>query len=202
MKIMDFEIVPHDSLLNPTDFNNYSTGIRILDTFLFDRLSDMENSNRTSMSVAYIENEIVGMYALSTAQISTRQTSSVFDNAFGSGNQEYNSLPLISLDHFSVNKKYQYDENKDKSEQFSVGKNLLYAVFETVVVMRHVHNVGIAGIIVEALESATEWYEKQHFEYLDKHEANMPKETSIMIIGFDMIERVYYETNELNAKGF
>ncbi|MDC2816473.1 hypothetical protein PO181_05690 [Leuconostoc suionicum] len=43
----------------------------------------MEDSNRTSMSVAYIENEIVGMYALSTAQTTTRQTSSVFDNAFG-----------------------------------------------------------------------------------------------------------------------
>ncbi|MCT4420068.1 hypothetical protein EFT49_07650 [Leuconostoc falkenbergense] len=200
MKIMDFEIIPHDSVLNPTDFNSYQTGIPSLDTFLFEELDKMEQSNRTSMSVAYIGKEIVGMFALSAAQITTRQTSDVFNSAFGNGNQEYNSLPLISLDHFSVNKKFQYDPGKEKNQQFSVGKNLLYAVFETIVVMRSIYNIAVAGMVVEAIESATDWYEKQHFEYLDNYQANMPKETSTMIIGYDMIEQAYYETNELNAR--
>ncbi|QSB51240.1 hypothetical protein I6J31_08305 [Leuconostoc falkenbergense] len=197
---MDFEIVPHDAILNPTDFNNYQTGIPLLDTFLFDELDQMEQSNRTSMSVAYVESEIVGMFALSMAQITTRQTSKVFNTAFGHGNQEYNSLPLISLDHFSVNKKLQYDPVKKREEQFSVGKNLLYAVFKTIVEMKNIYNIAEAGMVVEAIESATEWYEKQHFEYVDEYQANMPKETSIMIIGYDVIEQAYYETNELNAR--
>ncbi|WP_205435189.1 hypothetical protein [Leuconostoc falkenbergense] len=200
MKVMDFEIVPHDAILNPTDFNNYQTGIPLLDTFLFDELDQMEQSNRTSMSVAYVESEIVGMFALSMAQITTRQTSKVFNTAFGHGNQEYNSLPLISLDHFSVNKKLQYDPVKKREEQFSVGKNLLYAVFKTIVEMKNIYNIAEAGMVVEAIESATEWYEKQHFEYVDEYQANMPKETSIMIIGYDVIEQAYYETNELNAR--
>lgn len=200
MKVMDFEIVPHDAILNPTDFNNYQTGIPLLDTFLFDELDQMEQSNRTSMSVAYVESEIVGMFALSMAQITTRQTSKVFNTAFGHGNQEYNSLPLISLDHFSVNKKLQYDPVKKREEQFSVGKNLLYAVFKTIVEMKNIYNIAVAGMVVEAIESATEWYEKQHFEYVDEYQANMPKETSIMIIGYDVIEQAYYETNELNAR--
>lgn len=201
MRILDFEIVSHNGLVDDSDFDNYSTGIPKLDTFLFAELDKMEKGNRTAMSVVYLEDEIVGLFSLSAAQVTTRQTSNVFDHNFGDANQYFTSLPLISLDHISVNKKYQYDPAKNKDEQFGVGKSLLYIIFEIIVSMKSIYNIAVAGLIVHALTSAEaeSWYEDRGFEYLDEFEEKTPKDTSKMIIGYKMIEKAYFEANNKRA---
>ena len=194
MKIFDFDVYPHNGLINISDFNNYTTGIHTLDTFLFEELDVMETHNKTALSVAYVGDTVVGMFALSTAQTISNKSSEQANHTFGDVNKQYDSIPLISIDHFSVSKNLQYDGSKRKDEQFNVGKSLLRVIYELVVKMRTKYNVAIAGISVDALPHAADWYEKQHFVYLNDFEENSPnKEYYKMIIGYPMIEKAYFE---------
>lgn len=188
----DFEILSYSRLIDEDKFREYTTGIHTMDTFLFEELKEIENENLTGMSVAYFKNKIIGMFALSAAQTRAVKVDQSAD-MFGKINEKYDSIPLISIDHFSVNKKYQFDGAKEPEDQFRMGTLLMQVLFGKVVELRRVHNVGIAGITVEALDSAADWYIKQGFSFLDEHEENAIKHKYKMVCGYKFIEDTFVE---------
>ncbi|MBZ5958128.1 hypothetical protein [Leuconostoc gasicomitatum] len=192
MNIVGFNVVPYNGLIDKNEFSKYTTGVRTLDTFLFEEIEKIEEDNKSLLSVAYINDEIVGMFALSTAQTTNNETSKQSTRTFRKANMRYSNLPMISIDHFSVNKKYQYVDEPN-NEQYHVGSALLNVIYETVVMLRVQYNVAIAGVSVDALPNAADWYEKQKFVYVNDEEENTPvKDAFKMIIGYEMIEKAYY----------
>lgn len=200
MKRLGFEIVPYDGMIDKKEFYNYTTGVQILDTFIFNNIDEIENDNKSLLSVAYINDEIVGMFALSTAQTTNNETSNQSTLAFREANTRYSNLPMISIDHFSVNKKYQHVDGAPEEGQYHVGSALLNVIYEIVVMLRVNYNIAVAGVSVDALASAADWYEKQEFVYINDEEENTPvKDTFKMIIGYDMIDKAYYLSQHMNS---
>ncbi|WP_334098199.1 hypothetical protein [Leuconostoc lactis] len=199
MKRLGFEIVPYNGMIDKQEFSKYTTGVDILDTFIFKNIDEIENDNKSLLSVAYINNEIVGMFALSTAQTTNNETSNQSRRTFREANTRYSNLPMISIDHFSVNKKYQHVDGAPEEEQYHVGSALLNVIYEIVVMLRVNYNIAVAGVSVDALASASDWYEKQEFVYINDHEENTPvKDTFKMIIGYEMIDKAYYLSQQMN----
>ncbi|MCK8605121.1 hypothetical protein LNP18_03280 [Leuconostoc citreum] len=192
MKRLGFDVVPYNGMIDKKDFNKYTTGVQTLDAFLIEEINEIEKDNKSLLSVAYINDEIVGMFALSTAQTTNNETSNQSTQAFREANTRYSNLPMISIDHFSVNKKYQHVDGAPEDENYHVGSALLNVIYEIVVMLRVNYNVAIAGVSVDALSSAADWYEKQKFVYINDKEENTPvKDSFKMIIGYDMIYKAY-----------
>ncbi|QHM55734.1 hypothetical protein [Leuconostoc mesenteroides] len=186
---MKFDIVSYNGLIDKKDLFNYSTGCKGLDDFILKEVDGLEKANNTALSIAYYNDTIVGMYALSVTQ--TMVSNDHTEKAFG---KECDRKPLLSLDHFSVNKLLQYDPCKNKDEQLNIGKNLLFKIFELVVKMRNVYNIAVAGIFVSALPEAVDWYCKQGFDFISDIERDaVNQEHYLMIIGYSFIEKAYFE---------
>lgn len=194
----DFEIVSYNRMIDEGKFRQYTTGIHSMDTFLFDDLKEIEHENLTGMSVAYFGENILGMFALSATQTQSIKVDQSSDK-FGKINKEYDSIPLISIDHFSVNKKFQYDGLKSFDEQLRIGTLLMHVVFQKIVDIRTVYNIGIAGITVEALDSAADWYEKQGFSYLNDYERKSIKSCYTMVCGYQFIEETFLKVANYNS---
>ncbi|BAX71516.1 hypothetical protein [Leuconostoc mesenteroides] len=189
---MEFEIVPYNDMLNKSDLDGYETGFPGLDNFVSEEINDFEKANRSALSVAYYNGIVVGMYALSVTQtvISNNHTEKVLG-------KKMDRSPLISLDHFSVNKKFQYDPKKEKSEQLSVGKNLLYEVFKLMASIRRVQNVAISGMFACAIPDAVDWYCDRGFDFISDDERDaINKDCYQMIIGYPFMEKSYLEAKD------
>ncbi|MCS8594611.1 hypothetical protein EFE27_01210 [Leuconostoc citreum] len=190
---MEFEIASFNGLLDMSDLADYKTGKAGLDKFIHEEAKNFELANRTALSIAYYKTTVVGVYALSLTHAFVDNRNEHKKKAFGI--DQYDRIPLISLDHFSVKKELQYDPSKKKSEQLDIGKNLLLSVYKSIVDIRNKYNVAIAGVVVEALDDAVDWYYKRGFDYADDNEENqVNKESYSMIIGYAMIEEAYLKS--------
>ena len=80
----------------------------------------------------FLGNTIVGMYALSSASTQAISKDKQRELAFGDAGN-YNSLPLLSIDHLSVNEPYQYESTVDHP---GLGTAILRHIFRIVVDLR------------------------------------------------------------------
>lgn len=195
----DFEIISYNRMIDEQKFREYTTGIHSMDTFLFEDLKEIEHENLTGMSVAYFGENILGMFALSATQTRAIKIDQS-DDKFGKINNNFDNIPLISIDHFSVNKVFQHDDKKSPEEQLRIGTLLMRMLFGKIVEIRTVYNIGIAGITVEALASAADWYEKQGFSYLDDYEENSVKNVYTMVCGYNFIEETFVKFSNYKNK--
>lgn len=189
---MEFKIASFNGLLDSSDISDYKTGNSGLDKFVHEESKGFEKANRTALSVAYYKTTVVGIYALSLTRAIFDSQNKHMVKAFGE--YEYDVSPLISLDHFSVKKELQYNPKKPKEDQLDIGKNLLLSVYGTIVKIRNEHNVAIAGIVVEALADAADWYYDRGFDFANDNEEKAVKEKYLMIIGYAMIEEAYLKS--------
>ncbi|CAH1855159.1 hypothetical protein [Convivina intestini] len=186
MKSDIFEVVPADSLIDSSQLESYTCGVPGLDDFIKIYSREMEEYNKTALSAVLIGKTVVGMFALSTTSTVTYQEDKHGNEAFGVASSLYNQLPLLSIDHLSVNKLYQYDGSDDSPH---IGTAILQFIFGIVVDLRVKYNVAIAGVTVDSLPDPVDFYIKNGFDFLNNFEENSYKESYTLVIGYEELEK-------------
>lgn len=156
--------IPLDEFGNSSLLASFDCGEDDVNHFLWDKAVDKESKNLFSTTLFFSEedNRIVGYYSLTSSIV---EITNVYDaHKFKDIGAELDldsdkamSFPAIELSWFGVDRNYQGQH---------WGANIMFDILRQVAKIRYTLHVGFIGIIVDALASAAEFYEKYGFSYL------------------------------------
>ncbi|GAO99297.1 GNAT family N-acetyltransferase [Fructobacillus ficulneus] len=175
---------PALDFLKSGKLDGYTCGNKNLDEFIHSGYYDAAKRHLTTLNVVLLGDIPVGMYALSASSNSAIGADENRQKVFKEASLQP-KLPLFSIDHLSVQKQFQYGQ---KTEDWHIGTVILEHIFELLVKMGDEYGIAFAGIQVESVDDAIEFYTKNGFYFIDKNEEMNPtKKTSILAISYDDI---------------
>lgn len=182
------------SLISIDEVDKFKCGISKIDKYFHENAYDNEASYFSCTSCVMDvdrknERKVIGMYTLAPTviEIALNEQAKKGNVKLPEQYQEVQGLqiPAIELKYFGIDKKEQGKK---------YGRKILTLIFRDLVDLRLNLNIGFAGMYVNALSGATDFYENLSFEYLTKNKSGQYLETEKMFINFDnIIELALFE---------
>ncbi|MBS9336089.1 hypothetical protein [Fructobacillus papyrifericola] len=188
MEQLGFKVCSVSGLIDTKQLDNYSCGVAGLDEFIKYDYQDLERKHITSLNAVYLDDVLVGMFALSTSSSSASFADANREKIFGDASG-MKSLPMINIDHLSVNKPFQFGNGLDG---LHLGTAILKYIFKMLLDVGAQYGIAFAGVMVESLPDPVDFYISNGFYFIDKHEEDAPnKKTYTLAISYDDMFKVY-----------
>lgn len=185
---LNFDVYPVSSLIEVKSVNQYTCAVDKLDYFVKEGYKELEKLHLTTLSSVFLESELVGMYALSTSDSTDSFSDINRYRIFGRASM-HRSVPVVKIDHLSVNKPYQHDNITEHSR---IGSSILKHIFRILLNIGTEYGVAFAGVVVDSIPDAIDFYLKNGFRYVNLQEENaLDQDTYKLAISYDDMLKAY-----------